>query len=256
MMKLRIIKNAFALALCILSCGAFDARAQGGEPSAEAPLTNAAVIKLVRAGFREKTVIAIINARPTRFNLAPDRLIELKKGGVSERLILAMLARENSGVAESSGEGWEDDDPFFSGRPGASTNKPGEQNDPNETGIFGSSSGSRGSTRSRGSAGANDGDTQSNGSATVRILRPSAEASGATPKLERTPPLDNDAVVELVEAGFTEGTIIRRIEQSPADFDLSPAKLAELRRRRVGEPVIDAMRTAMSGEEEPTKSQD
>jgi hypothetical protein len=50
----------------------------------------------------------------------------------------------------------------------------------------------------------------------------------------------------MVNAGFSEGTIIRRIEQSPADFDLAPAKLEELRRRRVTDPVIEAMRAAMS----------
>ena len=34
---------------------------------ANAPLTNAAVVKLVRAGFKEKTVIAIIRTRPNNF---------------------------------------------------------------------------------------------------------------------------------------------------------------------------------------------
>jgi hypothetical protein len=57
--------------------------------------------------------------------------------------------------------------------------------------------------------------------------------------------LTNDSIVELVEAGFSEGTIVRRIEQSPADFDLTPAKLAELRRRRVSDRVIAAMTAAM-----------
>ena len=41
-------------------------------------------------------------------------------------------------------------------------------------------------------------------------------------------------------------TIIRRIEQSPAEFDLSPPKLAELRRRRVSDRIIAAMTAAMS----------
>jgi hypothetical protein len=55
----------------------------------------------------------------------------------------------------------------------------------------------------------------------------------------------------LVEAGFSEGTIIKRIEDSPADFDLSTAKLDELRRRRVTEVIIIAMTAAMSDESEP-----
>jgi hypothetical protein len=76
------------------------------------------------------------------------------------------------------------------------------------------------------------------------------EAGGAAPgaelKLERTPTLTNESVIELVEAGFSEGTILRRIENSPVEFDFTNAKLAELRRRRVSEPIINAMRAAMS----------
>jgi hypothetical protein len=48
-----------------------------------------------------------------------------------------------------------------------------------------------------------------------------------------------------VEAGFSEGTIIRRIEQSPVEFDLSAAKLDDMRKRRVSDKVIAAMKTAM-----------
>ena len=110
--------------------------------------------------------------------------------------------------------------------------------------IFGSSGGAHGRTRSRGTNGGADTDTQTTGSATVRIIRPPVEG-GAQSKLERTPTLTNDSVVELVEAGFSEGTIVRRIEQSPVEFDLSPSKLTDLRKRRVSEPVIAAMRAAM-----------
>ncbi|HVF56455.1 MAG TPA: hypothetical protein VM934_09910 [Pyrinomonadaceae bacterium] len=239
-MKVRRFKVALAIvAVCASSLISVGARAQ----SAEAPLTNASVVKLARAGFREKTVIAIINARPTRFDLSPERLIELKKAGVSERIILAMLARE--GAAGFAGEDF-DGEGFFDG-----TDAPGSRRraEPGEVGIFGSSGGSRGRTQTRGGSGGSDGETQTTGSATVRILRPPTEAGGAAPlKLEKTPTLTNDSVVELVEAGFTEGTIIRRIEQSPADFDLAPSKLAELRKRRVTEPVIAAMRSAMGDE--------
>jgi hypothetical protein len=55
-------------------------------------------------------------------------------------------------------------------------------------------------------------------------------------------------VIKLVEAGFSEGTIIKRIEDSPADFDLSSTKLEELRRRRVTEAIILAMTDAMGDE--------
>src|SRR5512132_2109260 len=59
-------------------------------------MTNSAVIKLVRAGFKDKTVIAIIHSRPNRFDLDPDRLIELKRNGVSENIILAMLSQSDA----------------------------------------------------------------------------------------------------------------------------------------------------------------
>ncbi|HEV2765100.1 MAG TPA: hypothetical protein VGV38_19110, partial [Pyrinomonadaceae bacterium] len=204
------------------------------------PLTNSAVIKLVRAGFSEKTVIAIVRTRPARFDLSPDRLIELKKNGVTEKVILAMLARDGVETAADD-DGWGDDD-FFRDN----SARRGDGSRQNETNIFGSSGGSSSRSRSNMGTGGGSGDTETTGSATVRILRPPAEAGGAPPKLERTPTLTNDSIVELVEAGFSEGTIIRRIEQSPVAFDLAPAKLAELRRRRVTEPVINAMKAAMA----------
>jgi len=102
--------------------------------------------------------------------------------------------------------------------------------------------------------GSNEGQTTTTGSATVRILRPPAEAGGAQPRLERTPTLNNESVIKLVEAGFSEGTIIKRIEDSPVDFDLSTTKLDELRRRRVTEAIITAMTAAMSDESAPRQT--
>ncbi|HZT60516.1 MAG TPA: hypothetical protein VFA21_18070 [Pyrinomonadaceae bacterium] len=207
--------------------------------SAEEPLTNASVVKLARAGFKEKTIIAIIGARPVKFDLSPERLIELKKSGVTEHVILAMIARSES--VDVSSETWDDDMPLGGGDAKGGGAQGG---DGSGTDIFGSSGGSHGRVRSRGANGGADNDTQTTGSATVRIIRTPTEGD-APAKLERTPTLTNDSIVELVEAGFSEGTIIRRIEQSPVEFDLSAAKLAELRKRRVSEPVIAAMRSAM-----------
>jgi hypothetical protein len=61
-------------------------------------------------------------------------------------------------------------------------------------------------------------------------------------------------VIKLVEAGFSEGTIIKRIEDSPAEFDLSSSKLDELRRRRVTEAIILAMTAAMGDEPGPKQA--
>ena len=226
------------LAIVSLICCVAALHANAQQP--EAPLTNAAIIKLVRAGFKEKTVVAIIHNRPNRFNLNPDKLIELKRSGVSENIILAMLSQNDSFV--SADDEWMDNSGF------KGSNRVGDGNSNGQAGgsdIFGSSSGSRSQSSGRGMNGEQNGETATTGSATVRILRPPAEAGAAQMKLEKTPTLTNDSVIKLVEAGFSEGTIIKRIEDSPAEFDLSAAKLEELRRRRVTEAIILAMTAAM-----------
>jgi hypothetical protein len=213
------------------------------------PLTNQAVIKLVKAGFKEKTVIAIIVSKPAGFDLSPEKLVELKKSGVSEPVILAMLAHEGGGARIQDDL---EDQAFFDGTDDPIATGKGQKNNDNSTDIFGSSSGAKARVRSRGPDGAVDNDTQTTGSATVRIIRPPAE-SGEAPKLEKTQTLTNNSIVDLVEAGFSEGTIVRRIELSPADYDLSPAKLAELRAKRVSDRLIAAMTSAMGGGEGESK---
>jgi hypothetical protein len=236
------ISIKLTLILALFSCLSYPAWAQ---QKTETPLTNSAVVKLVRAGFKEKTVIAIIRSRPSQFDLAPDRLIELKRGGVSENIILVMLASDDAEIV--SNDDWSGD-PFFND---SSRARKGDKMNEGETDIFGMNGGSNSRLRQRGAGGSSGGDTQATGSATVRIMRPPVEAGG-TPKLEKTPTLTNDSIVELVEAGFSEGTIVRRIEQSPADFDLAQSKLAELRRRRVSERIIAAMSAAMSDDSTQT----
>ena len=240
-----LIRVILLVAVC---CAA--ALSSPAQRSPQPPLTNAAVVKLVRAGFKEKTVIAIIRNRPSSFNLDPDRLIDLKRNGVSENIILAMLAQEGSFVLAD--DDWTNDSDF-----GSDGTRAGERSGQERSGgvdIFGGTQGSRGQTRSRGMNGSNEGQTTTTGSATVRILRPPTEAGSTQPRLERTPTLNNESVIKLVEAGFSEGTIIKRIEDSPADFDLSMTKLDELRRRRVTEAIITAMTAAMSDESAPRQT--
>jgi hypothetical protein len=201
-----------------------------------APLTNQSIVKLVKAGFKEKTIIAIINSRPNQFKLDTEQLIQLKHNGVGESIILTMLSQDE-GFAGNEDD-WGSDSVFRNSSRGSAENSQGAD-------IFGSSNGSSSQSKSRGTRGGNDRENNITGSATVRILRPPTEAGGAPPKLERTPTLNNDAVVRLVEAGFSEGTIIKRIEDSPADFDLSPGKIEELHKRRVTDPIIAAMTAAM-----------
>jgi hypothetical protein len=220
-------------------------------------LTNASVVKLVKAGFKEKTIIQIINSRAPNFELSPERMIELKRNGVSEKVIIAMLARQEGMDPFTDDETWADEefmskglDPKADNRSGSNPSS-GNSNDPG-TNIFGSSGGVKGRSQSNMGNGGVDSDIMTTGSATVKILRPPTEAGGANPsvKLEKTKSLTNESIVELVEAGFTEGTIIRRIEQSPVEFDLAPAKLDELRKRRVSDKIVTAMKAAMGDEKE------
>jgi len=268
-MKAYFFNRAAILFLCTLLSCTF-ALAQGRKDSANEPLTNAALVKLTRAGFKEKTIIAIISTRQPKFDLSTESMIQLKKNGVSEHVILAMLARQQG--MDVSVEDW-GDDALFDNRP---LNRSGSANPSstpgtsagagdsggNSTDIFGSSSGSKARSKTRGGInGAAENDIDTTGSATVHIIRPPSESGGGGGgvKLEKVASLNNESIIELIEAGFSEGTIVRRIEQSPVDFDLSPAKVDELRRRRVTDKILSAMRTAMgdnsTGEtKQPTSS--
>jgi len=210
---------------------------------ADGPLTNAAVVKLVKAGFKEKTVITIINNRPSEFKLDTEHLIELKHNGVTENIILAMLSSQMGTVFLNEDE-WSSESFFKDSK----KQNGGDSQASGGDSIFGSGSSSQSSSRSRGGLGGNQNDSNLTGSATVRIIKPPAEGGeGASPKLEKTPTLTNEGVIKLVDAGFSEGTIIKRIEQSPVDFDFSPGKLDELYKRRVSDAIVAAMRAAMGG---------
>jgi hypothetical protein len=230
------------ITICLLVGGA---AVYGQSKPDQGPMTNAEVIKLVKAGFKEKTVILIISSRLPNFDLSSDRMIQLKRAGVSENIIIAMLARQEGNGVPTDDPSW-GDDPFFNSKVDPKGDGTGKETEPG-TNIFGSSAGSRQTNRSRGGNGSASGDSQLSGSATVRILKPPTEAGGAEgpTKLEKTKSLTNDSIVELVDAGFSEGTIIRRIEQSPVEFDLAPEKLDALRKKRVTDKVLAAMRTAM-----------
>ena len=215
--------------------------ASGQQP--DGPLTNAAVVRLVKAGFKEKTIITIISNRPNDFKLDTEHLIELKRNGVKENIILAMLSSQ-LGIVFIDEDEWTSESLFKDSKKQSS----GDSKAQGGESIFGSGSSSQSSTRSRGVPGGNQEEGNVSGSATVRIIKqPTEGGEGTSPKLEKTPTLTNEGVIKLVEAGFSEGTIIKRIEDSPVDFDLSPGKLDELFKKRVTDAIIAAMRAAMGG---------
>lgn len=247
-----------------------------GFVSAQAPvrevLNNESIVNLVKAKFKEVTILSLIRTSPVSFDITTNKLVQLKKNGVSEKLITAMIERQTS-LMGMSGGGMGDyaslgedeffrqgDEDFFkrSGPPSRTTPNNGNNNgngggSDNEMDIFGSRSGGRSKSESRGIGpgpnGSASGSTETMGSASVRILRPPSEAGGAgEPKLQRQPKLDNKAILDLIEAGFSEGTILRKIENSQVNFDLSTKSLTDLRKNRVSEPIIKAMSEAMGVE--------
>lgn len=234
------MKRLTAIGLCV----SVFVIAAHGQRTSEGPLTNDSVVKLVKAGFKDKTVIAIIHNRPNAFKLEPEQLIQLKRQGVSENIILAMLSTQDATFLLNEDE-WVSDDAFFNkGASRKATN--GEDSQGSGTNIFGTGGSSQSKSESRAGNGGNVNEGSVTGSATIKIIKPESEAGGAaTPKLEKSPVLDNAGVIRLVEAGFSEGTIIKRIQESSVDFDLSPGKLDELYKKRVTDPIVAAMAAAM-----------
>lgn len=74
------------LIACVLAlCAPFAAQA--------ATMTNDDVIRLVRGGLGEATVLQAIDASTPAFDTTPDGLIRLKQGGVSDTVIQRILSK-------------------------------------------------------------------------------------------------------------------------------------------------------------------
>lgn len=250
------------LAPLVLAFAAVFALAGGAVAQSEIPLnarrevlTNESIVSLSKAGFKERTIITLIRTSETSFDISTLKLVELKRRGVSEKIISEMIERTNSGEAlrrlttlRDDEFFSKDDEAFFNGS-SVFKELPSEKEarrKENDAMIFGSQSGGASKTESRGFGprGSSSGTSELSGSATVRIVRPPSD-TGPAPRLQRAPKLDNQGILEMIQAGFSEGTIIRKIESSPVDFDLSAKAVSVLRQNRVSDKIIQAMTTAM-----------
>src|SRR6185312_5939440 len=124
----------------------------------------------------------------------PDRLIELKRNNVSENVILAMLSQ---GAVFTSGDDLADDAFFQDGNSNPSRGADGSKDEGASSG--GSGGASKGEVKGRCMSCAHDDQTQTTGSATVRILRQTVANGSPAVRLENTPPLPPESVVQLVE---------------------------------------------------------
>jgi len=66
---------------------------------AQQQLTNDAVLKMVKAGLGDDIVVSTIQAQPGKYVTGPDELIALKTGGVSDKVIAAMIAKGSAAPA-------------------------------------------------------------------------------------------------------------------------------------------------------------
>ena len=66
------------------------------------PLTNASIIEMVKAKLGDSIVISTIRANPARYDLAVGSLVTLKKAGVSDNVLAAMIAKNAPSNAPSA----------------------------------------------------------------------------------------------------------------------------------------------------------
>jgi len=66
------------------------------------PLTNDAIIALVKAGLSDAVIVSVIQKSPTRFDLGPEALIKLRETGISNTVIEAMTKGGGPLPAESA----------------------------------------------------------------------------------------------------------------------------------------------------------
>jgi hypothetical protein len=69
---------------------------------AQEVLTNDSVIQMVKAGLPEAVVIAKIKSTATKFDLKTDSLVSLKKAGVSDKVLEAMVAAGSGSSATAA----------------------------------------------------------------------------------------------------------------------------------------------------------
>ena len=67
-----------------------------GAASAQQPTNNNdSVIKMVKAGMSDSIIVSTIDSKPGKFSLSANDLIALKQAGVSDKVMAAMIAKDN-----------------------------------------------------------------------------------------------------------------------------------------------------------------
>ena len=72
---------------------------------AQALLDDATIGKLVKAGIGEQTIVSMIKQQPGRYALSPDDMIALKKSGIWDAILQAMIERNGGAVSAATTAG-------------------------------------------------------------------------------------------------------------------------------------------------------
>jgi outer membrane lipoprotein SlyB len=64
-----------------------------------APMTNDDVIKMVKGGLGDATVVQAIDAADPAFDTSPDGLVKLRQGGVSDAVIQKIMGKKNNSTS-------------------------------------------------------------------------------------------------------------------------------------------------------------
>jgi len=90
--------------------------------AAQQALNNGDVIKMVKAGLSEDLILSTVNSSSGTYDTSTDALIALKKAGVSDKVVAAMVAKNatpsTSGQPGASAEVRDSDDPASPHDPG------------------------------------------------------------------------------------------------------------------------------------------
>ncbi len=80
------------LTLCLISASA-----------QQSSNNNDSVVKMVKAGMSDDIVISTIDSQPAHFALDSTDLIALKQAGVSDKVMAAMIAKNNPAATTAAG---------------------------------------------------------------------------------------------------------------------------------------------------------
>ena len=78
---------------------AFLSLALAATAAAQQQLDNTTVVKMSKAGLSPEIVAASVNGQPGHYDISPDALIALKKAGVGDVVISAMIAHNGGGAS-------------------------------------------------------------------------------------------------------------------------------------------------------------